>query len=200
MIKTVVFDIGNVLTGFCWQDFFRKFNYPEDIYERLCQATVKSSAWCELDRGVMSDEEVMQEFIKNDPGIEKEIKESLHNMKGLLIRYDFAIPWIKELKEKHYQVLVLSNYAHRTGKECAEALDFLPYVDGGILSYQEKVIKPDPAIYKLLLDRYHLKPEECVFLDDMERNLTAAEKFGIHTIHFVNYEQAVKELEELGVE
>lgn len=200
MIKTVVFDIGNVLAGFCWREFFGKFGFPQEIYERVCRATVESETWCEFDRGVMTDDEVLSGFIKNDPGIEKELRRALADLNGLLVRYDYAIPWITQLKEKKYGVLVLSNFAHRTGKECGDALDFLPYVDGGILSYQEKLIKPDPAIYRLLLDRYRLTAEECVFLDDTEKNLTAAAAFGMHTIHFTGQAKAVEELRELGVE
>ena len=73
-------------------------------------------------------------------------------------------------------------------------------MDGGILSYQEKIIKPMPEIYQLLIDRYSLVPEECVFMDDTPANLTGAEKFGIHTIHFQDREQAIEELRRLGVD
>ena len=73
-------------------------------------------------------------------------------------------------------------------------------MDGGILSYQEKIIKPMPEIYQLLIDRYDLTPEECVFLDDTPRILEAAEKFGIHTILFKDQAQAIAELKKLGVE
>lgn len=118
----------------------------------------------------------------------------------MLVRYDYAISWIKELKQKGYQVLVLSNFASKAFDDCQEVLDFLPFVDGGILSYRERVIKPEPEIYQLLIDRYQLVPEECVFLDDTLKNLTAAEAFGIHTIHFKNRELAVEELRKLGVE
>ncbi len=67
-------------------------------------------------------------------------------------------------------------------------------------SYQEKIIKPMQEIYQLLIDRYGLVPEECVFLDDTQKNLDGAEKFGIHTILFRNQAQAVEELRRLGVE
>ena len=60
--------------------------------------------------------------------------------------------------------------------------------------------KPDPAIYRLLLDRYSLNPEECVFLDDIQKNLDAAKAFGIHTILFRSMEQAREELRALRVE
>ena len=99
-----------------------------------------------------------------------------------------------------YQVLVLSNFSDKVARDNPDALDFLEYVDGGILSYRDGVIKPDPAIYRLLISRYDLKPEECVFLDDTQKNLDAAEKFGIHTILFKGMEEAKERLRELGVD
>lgn len=195
MIKTIIFDIGNVLAGFAWKEYFQKFGYSEETLKRIAKATVESSAWGEYDRGALSEDEIMDAFIANDPGIEKELRESLSNIQGMLLKYDYAIPWVKELKQKGYQVLVLSNFASRAYRDCKDVLGFLDYVDGGILSFKEKVIKPQPEIYQLLLDRYGLIPEECVFLDDTKENLTAAEAFGIHTIHFLTREQAAEELE-----
>ena len=148
----------------------------------------------------MSDEEILNLFIENDPGIEKELRETLDNINGMLVRYDYAIPWIQELKEKGYRVLVLSNFAHKAYEDCKDVLDFLDYVDGGILSFRDKVVKPEPEIYRLLLERYDLKAEECVFLDDTEKNLPPAEALGMRTIHFRNKEQAVEELRGMGVE
>ncbi len=199
MIKTIIFDIGNVLVGFEWQAFFQKFGYSKEILQRIFKATVESAVWAEYDRGALSDEEIMDAFIANDPEIEKELRESLTNIQGMVVRYDYAIPWVKELKSKGYQVLVLSNFASRAYEDCQDALDFLPYVDGGILSFREKLIKPQPEIYQLIIDRYHLRAEECVFLDDTKVNLAAAEKFGMHTIHFIDQIQAKEELEKLGV-
>lgn len=200
MITTIIFDIGNVLADFTWEEHYRSFGYSEEILERLAKATVKSELWNEYDRGAMSDEELIEGFIKNDPGIEKEIRESLRDKTSMVIRNDYAIPWIQKLQRKGYRCLYLSNFSKSAHVDCAAALDFIPYMDGGILSYEEKVIKPMPEIYRLLIDRYSLVPEECVFLDDTKRNLDAAEKFGIHTILFQNQAQAIEELEKLGVE
>ena len=199
MIKTVIFDIGNVLVGFEWKAFFRKFGYSEEMFSRIAKATVESSIWPEYDRGVLTDEEMMDSFVRNDPVIEKELREILENVQGMLTRYDYAIPWVKELQQKGYQVLVLSNFGRRAHRDCMDALDFLNYVDGGILSYQEKTIKPEPEIYQRLIEKYSLVPEECVFLDDTEKNLTAAAGFGMHTVHFTDRESALEELRKLGV-
>ncbi len=199
MITTIIFDIGNVLADFNWEKHFRSFGFTEEIYDRLSKATVKSPLWNEFDRGVMSEEEILQGFIANDPEIEEEIRMAVRDVGAMVFRNDYAIPWIQELQAKGYRCLYLSNFSERGHKECAAALDFIPYMDGGILSYQEKMIKPMPEIYQLLIDRYNLTPKECVFMDDTVRNLEGAEKFGIHTIHFKNKAQAVEELRKLGV-
>ncbi len=200
MIRTIIFDIGNVLAGFAWEAHYRRFGYTGERLERLAEATVKSEAWNEYDRGVLTGEEVLQKFIGNDPELEADIRRVLTDVEGMVVRYDYAIPWIEELKQKGYQTLYLSNFSERAADECAKSLDFLPHMDGGILSYREKVIKPMPEIYQLLIDRYHLIPEECVFLDDTQKNLTGAEVFGFHTILFRNQEQAREELRKLGVD
>ena len=62
-----------------------------------------------------------------------------------------------------------------------------------------KCIKPEVEIYKLLLDRYHFVPQECVFIDDRPENIEAAEKLGITGIQFQNQQQAKRRLLELGV-
>lgn len=200
MITTIIFDIGNVLADFTWREHFASFGYDDEMVERIARVTVKNPLWNEVDRGVMESEELIQEFAAADPEIEQDIRKVLANVKTMVVRNDYAIPWIQDLKGKGYRVLYLSNFSERAETDCADALDFIPYMDGGILSYKEKVIKPMPEIYQLLIDRYHLIPEECVFMDDTPKNLAGAEKFGIHTVHFQNQAQAVEELRKLGVD
>ena len=200
MITTIIFDIGNVLAGFCWKEHYERFGYDDKMVERIAKATVRHPAWNEFDRGDMRLEEIVQAFIESDPEIEQDIRKTLEDVSTMIKRYEYAIPWIRELKSKGYRVLYLSNFFFFLETDCAHALDFIPYMDGGILSYQEKIIKPMPEIYQLLIDRYSLVPEECVFMDDTPANLTGAEKFGIHTIHFQDREQAIEELRKLGVD
>lgn len=200
MITTIIFDIGNVLADFTWREHYKSFGYDDEMVDRIARATVMNPTWNENDRGVMKEEDIIQEFVKSDPEIEQDIRKVLQDVSTIVARNDYAIPWIQELKSKGYRVLYLSNFSKKAEADCAAALDFIPYMDGGILSYQEKVIKPMPEIYQLLIDRYGLVPEECVFMDDTPANLAGAEKFGIHTIHFQNQAQAIGELRKLGVD
>lgn len=200
MIKTIIFDIGNVLAGFDWRSFYEGQGYDGAMVERLARATVNSEDWKEYDRGCVSDEGMIRLFVENDPGIEAQIRSALKDFHGLVTHYDYAVPWVCELKEKGYQVLVLSNFSDKALRECWHALDFLPYVDGGILSFKDKLIKPMPEIYHLILSRYHLKAQECVFLDDTQANVDGARAAGMHAVLFADQKQAREALKELGVE
>jgi putative hydrolase of the HAD superfamily len=199
MITTIIFDIGNVLADFAWKEHIESFGYDEAMVERISAATVKTPIWNEFDRGEWSDEKIIDSFVAHDPEIEADIRRVLSDISTMVTHNDYAIPWIQDLKQKGYRCLYLSNFSRKAEVECAAALDFLPYLDGGILSYQDKVIKPMPEIYQLLIDRYDLIPEECVFMDDMLPNVEGAQKFGIHTIQFKNQTQAIDELRALGV-
>lgn len=197
MIDTIVFDIGNVLTRFSWDTYIQQFGLDErDSYE-VAKASVLSPEWNEFDRGVLTDEEIISSFVKNAPQYADCLRRMFRDMHGLVTRAEYAIPWIDALKAAGYRVLVLSNFPETAHRHCMDALDFLPHTDGGILSYQEHVIKPDPAIYRLLAERYGLQFSHCVFVDDKEENLVPARELGMKTIQFRNYEQGKKELDEM---
>ncbi len=199
MIKNIIFDIGNVLTDFRWEGFLRDKGFDGEMFRRIAAATVLSGQWCEYDRGVWTDEQILEAFVKNDPEIEREIHLAFDDFKDLVTPRAYAIPWIQELKKKGYQVWYLSNFSRKAEAECADSLSFMPYMDGGILSYRDKLIKPDAAIYELLLSRFRLVAEESVFLDDTLANIEAAKNLGIHGIHFQTKEQAEEELHKLEV-
>lgn len=200
MIRNIIFDIGNVLTDFRWKEFLADKGFDDAMIKRIAKASVQSPLWNEIDRGVWEVEKLMQEFIKLDPEIEQELHQAYDNLTGMVTRRDYAIPWIQDLKAKGFKTYYLSNFAYKAHVECADALDFLAYMDGGILSYQEKLIKPDPEIYRLLLARYSLKAEESVFLDDTPMNVEAARAVGMYGIRFETKEQAEEELRRLGAQ
>ena len=146
---------------------------------------------------ILSDEEVIDRFVQDTPELEKEIRSCMKNIHGVVYRLDTSIPWIREIKESGRRVLYLSNYSMKVARDNEDAMDFLPYMDGGLLSCDYNVIKPDPAFYQILIDKYDLDPSKCVFLDDLEDNLAAARKFGIQTIQVRDHEQAASDLRAL---
>ena len=196
MIKTVIFDIGNVLVDFDWGEYISKL-FDEKTYKTVREALFGSPLWNELDRGVMSRDELLEAFAKRAEGYDEEIRIAFDRVGDALKQKDYAVAWIKELKERGYKVLYLSNYSHHVMQCNPSVLNFTDYMDGGIFSCMVKLIKPDRRIYEKLIERYSLVPEECVFIDDNADNIKAAGELKIKTVHFKTYEQAKKELEEI---
>ena len=180
MVNTVVFDIGNVLIDFRWQGLFEDLGFTGEKYEAIANATVRSQWWNEFDRGCMELEEIVGKFTENAPKYEAEIRSIFDNMDNLLRGRGYADEWIRELKDRGCKVYILSNMskpAHEVhGKGC---MSFLDEVDGAILSYQEKMIKPDTAIYLRLCEKFGLLPQECLFIDDRADNVAGAEAAGM---------------------
>lgn len=194
MIKTIIFDIGNVLVDFNWSRYIHTLFSDEDIILRINNAIFASGLWPEFDRGVMADEEIIAQMIANAPELENEIRLAINHAGGCIYRLDYAIPWIQSLKKRGYKILYLSNYSLRLREANPYALDFLSEMDGGVFSYEAKLIKPDPAIYQCICEKYRLTPAETIFIDDNGDNINAATDFGLQTIQFIDYEDAQEKL------
>ena len=199
MINAVIFDIGRVLTGYSWEKYLRSLVPEEKAYQAVENAVFLNPAWAEHDKGLMTEEEEILDFVSAAPEYEAEIRKVYENLGECIQKYSYAVPWVQHLKNQGLRVFALSNWPKHIYEQREDKLDFLELMDGYILSYREKMTKPDPAVFQLLLDRYQICPEEAVFIDDTLVNIHAAEKLGIHGIHFQSLEQAKEELEKLGI-
>ncbi|MBQ9512558.1 MAG: HAD family phosphatase [Lachnospiraceae bacterium] len=200
MIKNVIFDIGNVLCNYAWPEFFfERTGGDRVMVERLAAATVNHETWPAWDIGNLSYSGLIEMMCKNDPEIADVIRDVFRDIKGLLTPRDYALPWIEKLQAAGYFVYYLSNMSRPAIEQCPEAMYFIPYTDGGILSFRFHHVKPAPDIYHLLEKRYHLIPKECVFIDDSEMNIETAKNLGWHGIVFTDHAQAEDELKALGV-
>ncbi len=197
MIKNIVFDIGNVLVDFRLKEFLAEKGFDGPIIKRLLKASVMSPYWEQFERADITEDEAMRAFVNLDPEIEQELNEAFSNIHGMLTIREYAVPWIRSLKEAGYRVYYLSNYSKKAYDECRDSLAFMDDMDGGFLSFQQRMTKPDPRIYTSFLEHFQLKPQESVFIDDTEQNVAVAESLGFHGIVFRSYEDAAKRLEEL---
>lgn len=197
MIKNIIFDIGNVLVDYCWKEHIARFGFTGETLERIGDAMMRSPQWNEIDRGVWSNEELLKAFIQNAPELEKEIQLVFSDLSTLVRERPYSVEWIRSLKKEGYRTYCLSNYSYRVETEAAHALSFLKELDGGILSYKVHQIKPDPKIYQTLMERYGLKAEESVFLDDSPANIETARALGMQGILVTSQEQAVEALDQL---
>lgn len=197
MIKNIVFDIGNVLVGFDWKPFMESFGFTEEVLKRVANATVHAPIWNEIDRGKLSEEEILSEFIKNDPEMEAPIRQFYENFDGMLNMYEYTRGLIKDLQNKGFKVYCLSNMSYKAVRECWKDLCFIEELDGYVLSCDYKLTKPEKEIYETLFKKYSLNPEECIFVDDLPSNIEGAKALGMKGVVFKNLKQAVSEIENI---
>ncbi len=197
MIKNIVFDIGNVLVDFRLKEFLAEKGFDAPMIKRLLKVSVMSPYWEQFERADITEEEAMRAFVSLDPEIEKELNKAFSNIQGMLTIREYAVPWIRSLKEAGFRVYYLSNYSKKAYDECQDSLAFMKYTDGGFLSFQQRMTKPDPQMYTRFLEHFQLVPQESVFIDDTEQNVAVAERLGFRGIVFRSYEDATKRLKEL---
>ena len=198
MIKNIIFDIGDVLMRFTWNEYVTElFKGDQARINAVNDAINKTGLWIELDKNIMTEEETISRMLAYDPASSADVRLALDNARFCFNRLEYSVPWVKELKAKGYNVYFLSNYSKFNMKAAPEVLDFIQYMDGGVFSCDVQLIKPDPDIYKYLWNKYQLTPNECVFVDDRIENVEAAITLGMQAIHFTGYHETKEALDKL---
>ena len=194
MIDTIIFDIGGVLGRFNWKRAMAEMGFSPEVRKAITDNVMRSGAWNEVDRNIKSDDVLREELCDRAAGSllhsgsldEAQIRESFGRLFDrrcdFIYEYEFAHDWLKEWHEQGYRILILSNYSRKMFEEVTSHFSFFEYVDGEVISYREGVIKPEREIYEILITRYGLEPANCVFIDDLPKNLEAAAKLGFHTV------------------
>lgn len=183
-VRNVIFDMGNVLMTFNGPYFASCFtDTPEDA-ALLNAALFGSPLWTLLDSGTIGHE-TMTRYAEHH--LPERLHPNLHECLAHWPERSEAIVDVNELgvhlKEEGFGVYVLSNASTRIMEQLGHA-PVIPYVDGVVVSADERMMKPDPSIYQLLCERYDLDPAECLFVDDNEDNCIGARVAGMHAYHF----------------
>ena len=197
MIKNIIFDIGEVLIDFSWREHMQELGFSESTIEALGKGWVCSPLWDELDRGAMPEEEALALAKAALPEYEKEIDTFWSNPDGIVRCRKRSAPWLRSLRERGYNVYLLSNYPHTLFEAHQKDFEFLPYTNGRVVSSYLGIMKPDRRIYEELLSKYSLDAEECIFIDDRQVNLDGAQALKINTLLFRNMQQAIDELDKM---
>lgn len=188
-IKNIIFDVGNVLVDFRYRDYMKELGFSDSLCKEIEDNIVTNELWNEFDKGVMSDEEFFGLIRQQLPERKDEVQLFFDKIEGICAPFDYVEDWLSSIKAAGYKIYILSNYPVSVWEKHEKTIfKFMPYIDGKIVSGYEKLIKPDPAIYKLLFERYNLDPKECIFFDDRIKNVMAARELGVRAIEFTDYE------------
>jgi putative hydrolase of the HAD superfamily len=188
MVKNIIFDIGNVLLQFKPLDYLKMVFNDDKIETLVYKEVFQSKEWIHLDRGTLTQDEAVKAISQRNPNYEVHIKKCMDNWIDILTPIEGTVQMVKELKQKGFKLYLLSNFHSLAFENIYSKYDFFRYFDGGVISYKENLIKPETEIYNRLLDTYDLNAKECLFIDDTLANTEAADRLGMNTIHFNNYE------------
>ncbi len=197
MILNIIFDFGGVLVDwnpkYVYKDYFNDDQKMEWFLNEIC-----TPAWNgEQDRGRTMAEGTAW-LLARHPEYSEAIK--LYYDKWETMLKD-AIPGmenlIKRLKMSGLKLYGLTNWSAENIHIAYDRFPVFNYFDGIVVSGEEKLLKPDKRLYFRLLDRYHLRASECVFIDDNPLNVSAAESIGIKGIVFHDADTLELELKQI---
>lgn len=194
-INTVIFDLGGVLIDWNPRYVYRTIFKTEQEVEWFLE-NITTSAWNEEQDAGYPISKAVEEKVAEFPEWEKEIRayygrwtEMLHGA------IPASVEILKSLKEnRKLKLYALTNWSAELFSIALERFDFLHWFDGRVVSGEEKLRKPFPEFYRLILDRYKIDPAKALFIDDNLRNVKSAENVGIKSIYFKDPGQLKEEL------
>ena len=196
MIKNIVFDLGRVIYTYRPREYLLNLGFDETQADELMKRIFDSPLWLDIDRGLYSIKEGAEKMCADFPALAGDIRRVLDDswVDGVLNFLPASLEFFYEVKNRGYKTYILSNFgadsfAHIRRRD----IFFFNEPDGIVVSAYEKCIKPDPEIYRRLLNRYALVPEETIFIDDSAENINAAKALGIHGFVFTHIEDCKKQ-------
>lgn len=187
-MKNIIFDLGGVVLDWNPAKVEKEFEGNMELPRFLFNSGFFQKYWTEFDRGTLTEEEIIEKMSEVSGFSVAESRAFVEFIKHSLTDIPRTVDLIRDLSEKGYPLYCLSNMAN-------EFYDYLKdrevfrYFSGQIISAREGMIKPEPDIFCLLLDRYQLKAHDCLFIDDLSANVQAAAELGFHTVLFTDKEK-----------
>ena len=182
MLENLVFDFGNVLVVFKPEEHLREYVQTDEEAMELRNLIWESKPWKDADIGLCGRQETFERLCEMYPEKTALFQKILFECSEWLTIPQEVKAVLHKLQAAGYNLYYISNTNPMDYETMMKNHAILHELKGGLASFQEKMLKPDPAIYQLLLERYGLNAEECLFVDDMAVNTEAAEKVGYHTL------------------
>ncbi len=178
MIKNIIFDMGNVLRDYTPMRCIEPYVQGEDAL-LIQNEMFGKDEWRLLDKGDMTYDEAVAKCKERLPQrLHLLLDEIIAHWHEYMTQDLYMLEVVKKLKANGYHMYLLSNTSVRFA-QYKDSFEAMKYFDGAIVSAFFHVLKPDEKIYRILFDTYHLKPEECFFIDDNQENVEAGRCLGM---------------------
>jgi putative hydrolase of the HAD superfamily len=202
MIEAVIWDFGGVLTSSPFEAFARferERGLPADIIRRTNAANHWENAWARFERAEVDLEAFDQLFAAESRALGAEVRgrEILPLLSGEL--RPEMIEALRRVKARFKTGCITNNLPANaigsTGGRTLYVAEVMALFDHVIESAKIGLRKPDPRIYRMMVEKLGVDPKACVYLDDLGVNLKPAREMGMTTIKVLNGPQAIAELE-----
>ena len=194
MIRNLIFDFGKVLVDYDFGQFLSTFIDDPVTMRWFIQATCNSEFVNRCDKGDETFEEIIRDAQARFPQYRRELQ-IFHDRQTDALTGEVAgmSELLTRLKAEGYRLYGLTNWSNEV-YHVMRKYSIFQLLDDQVISSEEHIIKPDPAIYHRLLERFGLMPEECVFTDDKAENIAGCQAVGMAGIVFENAQQYEREL------
>lgn len=195
MIKNIILDIGGVICD----DGYRNLSKVLNIREEQGKEIAKIAYGGDFKKCLLGESAIIEHIKnlqKNYPELATEIEYILapQNYKETFPVIQETLELVLKLKAEGYKIYILSNITKESFEYFKNVIKFEKYFDGGAYSFQEVMIKPNYEFYEVLIKKYDLVKEECIFFDDKQKNVEAGNRIGIKSIKFNTIEDIKKNL------
>lgn len=199
-IDTIIFDLGGVLIDWNPRYVFKTIFSDEKEMDYFF-ANICTSDWNEEQDGGRTIQEGTDLLVKKYPDYEEAIRAFYGRWEEMLGGEIIeTLEILRKLKAAGtYQLFALTNWSAETFPIAIERYEFLQWFEDILVSGVEQLKKPDPKIYQLALKRFKINATQAIFIDDNARNVAAAEKEGISSIHFTSPAELRSVLIEKGI-
>jgi len=198
-ITTVVFDLGGVLIDWDPRHLYRQlFSDPQEMEVFL--RDVVSPDWNAQQDSGRTWAEATAELVERHPDHEAMIRAYSERWADMLAGpIGGTVDILREVRERGLRTYALTNWSAETFPRARGMFPFLEWFEGIVVSGDERVMKPDPEIWRRLVTRYAIEPAKAAYIDDMPRNAEVAGELGFHAIRFEDPAQLRARLVGLGV-
>jgi FMN phosphatase YigB (HAD superfamily) len=198
VVRNVIFDFGGVLVHWRPQEIIDSFYSEQNLREALRTHAFQHDDWLDMDRGALDEASVVRRCADRMGRPESELRALFDHVRAALTPIEPTVALLRELRERGgLKLYGLSNMSEAIFAYLDGRHDFFKLFDGIVVSAAVKMMKPEPAIYEHLRDRFSLDFGESVFIDDLPRNVESARRVGLPAILFTSADQLRRDLEAL---
>jgi putative hydrolase of the HAD superfamily len=195
-IRNVIMDLGGVMLEWNPDHLLTRFQAEPSLRGQL-RASIFGPDWHLFDRGRLSEAELIDRLEAGSGQTRELLVEIVAAVRESLLEKPETVKLVRALQRRGLDIYCLSNMPKPMYQHLRRQHTFWDVFRGVVISGEIQLMKPEPEIYLHLLERFGLRAQESVFVDDMQANVDGAKAVGLHAIRFHDATQCRQELDEL---